>query len=257
MPITVSILADSISCDRFRVTSYYLKYPRFIHSELLTHRLFSRNSSSSRAVPTMKFLWRILKDPAGPTHWGENGKGMASKRQVGPVRRLAAKAIWRAASLFAVVISFLLYKLGIHKQVANRLLEPFLWMETVLTSETEGLENFFQQRCSPNAQPEMQALAEEMRRQRKQHVPEILAEGEWHRPFGGIDTPLEVSVARCARVSYLNFYGENTEAADYKLCKFLRTEGHWSPFEHVCMPGEGQGNLTGWITMRELLEGAN
>src|SRR4051794_21142178 len=123
--ISAEILADSLSPCGSRLTTFKLVYPRFIHSELLTHRLFSRNAASSRAIPIIKMIRSILRSPAKPVSWGQNGKGMQAKRDLPSGRRAAAELVWLLACWCACGFSWLLYKLGVHKQLANRVTEPF------------------------------------------------------------------------------------------------------------------------------------
>jgi hypothetical protein len=126
----------------------------------MTHRQFSRNAASSRAIPIRKMLKAILAEPATFVEWGANGKGMQSKALLSPTRRKFAKAIWAAGCYVAVALSWLMDKVGAHKQLANRLTEPFAHMTTLVTA-TEW-DNFFALRAHPDAQPEFQALADLM-----------------------------------------------------------------------------------------------
>ena len=64
--IKAKIIADSINSKRCRLTSWVLEYPRFIHAEIMIHRVFSRNAASSRAIPTEKIIQNIIDDPAMP-----------------------------------------------------------------------------------------------------------------------------------------------------------------------------------------------
>lgn len=81
------VLKDSVAPCGKRLTTWELTYPRFVHAELMTHRLFSRNSASSRAIPTEKLIERVEKDPAMPIFWGKNQKGMQAEVEMSPDRK--------------------------------------------------------------------------------------------------------------------------------------------------------------------------
>ena len=161
MTIEVKVIADSINSGGERITTMQLKYPRFIHSEFLTHRSFSRNASSSRAIPVSKMLRAVWHEPATPVYWGSNKPGMQAGAELPPFRRLASKVLWKGSGRVMCGVVWILSKLGLHKQVANRLLEPWQHIHVVVTS-TEW-QNFFDLRCHPDAQPEFQELAKQMR----------------------------------------------------------------------------------------------
>lgn len=148
------IILDSINESGDRLTTFQLRYPRFIHSELMTHRVFSRNAMSSRAVPVAKMIAQVRENPAKPIHWGMNKPGMQATEEV-PVA--SAEHLWQKAANLAADVAEQMVKLNLHKQVANRILEPFQWMNTIVTA-TEW-DNFFELRAHPDAQPEFQKLA--------------------------------------------------------------------------------------------------
>lgn len=290
MPIEVSVLADSLNvATKRRLTSFLLRYPRFIHSEVMTHRVFERNSASSRAIPTAKLLAEVLRDPAMPVRWGKMNRGM---QDAGPLPRGTAavcRALWRLARYPVVGLVWLMLKLGLAKQVANRLLEPWCWMTVVLTG-TEWA-NFYRLRAHKDAQPEICELATQMLRAHAASEPRPLQPGEWHLPFirpadelawAGLPeevrvawsshapddatrsrrdgTPyfLRLATARCARVSYVNFYGKDDPAEDAKLHDRLRASGHHSPFGHSARAESADAffaNLRGFRPYRNVLGG--
>jgi thymidylate synthase ThyX len=247
--------------------------PRIILSEYNTHRMFSRNSASSRAIPIEKMLQRVREDPYVPTHWGKNQKGMQADVEVDVKTQEHAKKEWLAACAFALSQAEILLKLGIHKQVTNRLLEPFMWHTAIVTS-TEW-SNFFNLRCNSQAHPEMQALAEHMQAAMANSKPCAVAPGQWHMPFvtdeeREIYKPeylVKVAVGRCARVSYLTHDGKRELEKDVALHDQLLHDGHMSPFEHVAQPMGGSisspcsqhvpapfyGNLRGWKSYRKMI----
>lgn len=279
MTCEAKIIADSISEQGVRLTTLQLRYWRAIHSEFLTHRVFSRNASSSRAIPVRKVLSQVWNDPAGPIQWGSNKPGMQAGAELTGWRRKAAKAVWRLAGKAACVFAWGLMKLGLHKQVANRLLEPWQYISVVLTS-TEW-DNFFALRAHPKAQPEIQELAYAMTVEMKKSLPKLLKPGEWHlpyilddeRPMYILDQLKKMSAARCARVSYLTHDKENPDSTkDIVLCDTLvcSVPAHASPVEHQATPDEAvwvdsrtreklwaqpklHGNLRGWIQYRKQL----
>lgn len=286
MGYDVQIVADSVSPSGQRITTFQLRYPRMIHSEVMTHRAFSRNASSTRTIPTGKLIEWIRRDPAMPVYWGKNQKGMQAGAELTPAEREAAEDAWLRARDQAVDRAEELIAIGVHKQIAGRILEPWAHINVVITATS--FDNFFALRCDPAAMPEIQALAVRMARLYRDNKPVSLDAGWWHLPFltprelgelcrARLDSDLidvescqrlldlearslKLSVARCARVSYLTFGGvEPSPAADEKLHDRLLKSGHWSPFEHQarCMgggsPSTTSGNLSGWKQYRQSL----
>jgi thymidylate synthase ThyX len=238
-------------------------------AELNTHRALSRNSASSRARPVAKVLAEVTEDPALPVEWGRNQSGMQARERLDDGASAKADDVWLAARDAAVEHARQLVDLGVHKQLANRLLEPFLW-HVVVVSATEW-DNFFAQRCHPDAQPEIRGAAEAMRDAIDASTPTPVGEGGWHLPYlreGELDElfaaghDLEVakriSVARCARVSYLTQDGVRDWSKDLDLYERLTTQQppHASPLEHVATPdAHGTGNFRGWQQLRHLVLG--
>ena len=263
MTITAKIIADSITEDGNRLTTMQLMYQRFIHAEYMTHRVFSRNASSSRAIPIAKMIESIRKDPAMPTHWGKNQPGMQADEEVGPYEKHLAVEIWRQAMTNACRSADALASLGVHKQIANRLLEPFQHIHVVVTA-TEW-DNFFALRDHPNAQPEFQELAGKMHELYETNTPKLVAFGDWHLPYtqesdGAVPGRIIKSAASCARVSYTNHEGkESMWEEDVKLYERLTTADppHMSPVEHQAMAVPGDkfyANFRGWRQHRWELE---
>jgi len=253
------IILDSINEVGNRLTTFEVTYPRFVHSEFMTHRLFSRNAASSRAIPNEKLRNRVENDPVMPVYWGQNQSGMQAENELdSETQRLASKT-WLQARDEMLLASEYLSKLGVHKQLCNRLLEPWMWI-TVIVTATE-YENFFHLRCHPDAQPEIQKIAILMRDCYRTNSPRLLRAGMWHTPYIQADETLDyynsvrVSVARCDRVSYLTHDGKRDIEADLKLFNRLKSSGHWSPFEHVAKAmstPDRSGNFWGWKQYRKL-----
>ena len=252
--IRADVILDSISFVGVRLTTLLLEYPRFIHSQFMTHRMFSRNAASSRAIPVQKMLERVQQSPVVPIHWGKNRKGMQATEEVS--EKDEALSLWFSARDAALQHAEQLMALGVHKQIANRLLEPFSHIQVVV-SATEW-ENFFNLRLHDDAQPEIQALARAIKdamdssepQARVYHIPFIL-EDEQDLPLAD---QLRVSVARCARTSYYYHDGRRSNIEeDKKLFERLAKNGHWSPFEHqaiVGVPDKFYANFKGWIQFR-------
>jgi thymidylate synthase ThyX len=265
MPYSARILLDSLSPVDARLTTMEVRYPRFIHSEMMTHRVFSRNAASSRAVPIKKMISAVREVPAMPIFWGKNQSGMAAREEVVGDARARAQTQWRRALDNALETAEQLSssEIDLHKQLVNRILEPFAWITVIITA-TEWA-NFFTQRCHPDAQPEIQHIAELMLRAYRASAPRAVGIEDWHLPLiqedeRGLDPAIlrKISVARCARVSYLTHEGKRDNQRDVELYDRLLeggANGHWSPFEHVATPLEGGdvvcGNLRGWKQFRK------
>ena len=311
MTIRVEVISDSISPQGIRLVTMQLKYPRFVHAEFMTHRVFSRNASSSRAIPVERLIRDVFDDPVYPQFWGKNRPGMQAAEECnsliythpGNFGGVTREDVWDWSRRQAVHAAQALAVAGYHKQIVNRLLEPFCHINVVVTA-TEW-SNFFALRCHPDAQPEMRMLAEAMRSAMADSEPRPLRPGEWHLPYfdpekddvgnwlGSRANPIElaqetcikISVARCARVSYLTQDGKKpTIEEDIKLYDRLVSSVplHASPAEHQATPDdwvdavsdlgysstsaaaqalsgwkhpELHGNLVGWCQFRKYLPG--
>lgn len=230
----------------------------------MTHRVFSRNAASSRAIPTAKLIEQVRTNPAMPVEWGSNQPGMQAGPALSEAKQHDCEDWWEFNATVAANCAEAMLDKGAHKQVVNRILEPFMWMKTIVSS-TEW-NNFFSQRISPHSQPEMCQLAILMRDALRGSEPVAMKYSDWHAPFlndfdtwgGRLSDLLKISVARCARVSYLNHDGTRDVQKDLDLYERLKRDGHWSPFEHVATPAHpnecGTGNFWGWDQLRHLPE---
>lgn len=259
--INVDIIADSVSPKGDRVTTFILEYPRFIHSELMTHRVFSRNCASSRAIPIQTQIELAKQNLVIPV-WTAKKKGMQGEVIYDDNLLKEADIVWMGAFKAAINAAEKLDNLGIHKQNANRLLEPFVHMKTILTGT--DFTNFFNLRCHKDAQPEMQALAYAMRDCYQESKPKELNYGEWHLPFvdpeskDTLDIKKLISVSCCAQVSYRK-NDISIEKAISIVDRLVTSDRlHASPFEHVCRPlteeDTPRGNLKGWHQYRTDVE---
>lgn len=268
MAYAAKVIADSISIAECRLTTIEVTLPRIVLAEFNTHRMLSRNSASSRAIPVAKMLERVESDPFIPIYWGKNQKGMQADKELSADDRGVARSAWLAARDSAIGYAEALMATGVHKQIANRLLEPFLW-HTVIATATDW-SNFFALRCHPDAQPEIRMAAEMMREAMKASIPTTTAPGDWHLPFvepaeawdlevnGWSETKVaKVSVGRCARVSYLTHDGKRDPEADAQLADRLMVNGHMSPYEHAAIAGDSKvtiGNFRGWVQYRKRIK---
>lgn len=261
----VKIIADSISPSGLRLTTMQLKYQRFVHSEFMTHRVFSRNASSSRAIPVAKMIEQVRNDPAMPVEWGKNQPGMQARENLSEDDVVKAKFLWLVARDEACNTAEMMVSLGLHKQIVNRILEPFQYIHVVVTS-TEW-DNFFALRDHPDAQPEIRELAKLMKEAYNASKPKKLLIGQWHLPYITeddrhlpINDQKKVSAARCCRVSYVKHDGFRAEVQeDIILHDKLVTANppHMSPVEHQAQCSEGDewsGNFKQWKQYRKEIE---
>lgn len=233
-------------------TTYELEYPRFIHSEFMTHRVFSRNSASSRAIPVATVIESVLNDPAMPVHWGKNQPGMQANEELQGDSLRFVKDEWIIASQVAVNCAKRMADHGAHKQIVNRILEPFQWMKVIVTS-TEW-NNFFWLRNHKDAQPEIKELAKLIHFESSKYKPINLRDGEWHLPYFHhrrnplsdemqyfsveddtkypLEDAIKISASLCAQVSYRKSNFGLEKATDiYK--RLIESEPvHASPVEH-------------------------
>jgi thymidylate synthase ThyX len=312
----VTIIKDSInSYNDSRLTTFILEFPRFINAEFLRHRMLSFNSASSRAIPSKKLIKDIMENPAMPVFWGKNQSGMQAyeklendKKDEGYFfygelensldgdfsndiqiwskgNKHSAQILWESARNSMVAVAERLQEIGLHKQIANRILEP--WQNITLIVTGTEWENFFKLRASEFAQPEFKILAEMMLEEYNKSIPEIKTPIKlnyiddyeievfiknnpninWHIPYedkmlnetSKFDM-LKISVARCARVSYMTHDGIIDTKKDFELFDRLVTSGHWSPCEHVAFPTLNDsfvGNFKGWFQFRKLFSNEN
>lgn len=252
--IKATIIADSINTQGSRITTFEVEYPRFILPEMNTHRLFSRNYSSSRAIPVSKMIEQLKQKHYTPKRFGINQSGMTSREyyDTNSSEHTAAKNRWEEAFNNAIHTAEAMNELNIHKQWINRILEPFQYVKGIITSTDYN--NFFALRIHPDAQPEIYEIAYKMREEYYNNSPfdvsNIMEYDVWHLPYfvynvesknymniisGELhteDEALKISVAMCAMVSYRK---EDTslETAERIIDKLWNTvTPHASPFEH-------------------------
>lgn len=287
--ITSKIIADSTYREA-RITTFELEYPRFIHSEFMTHRMFSRNCASSRAIPIGTVLKNIKDNPATPIHWGKNEPGMQANTEIQGNSLTSAKSLWNRAMSQSLMYAAELGNLGVHKQIVNRITEPYQHMKTVVTA-TEW-DNWFELRNHKDAQPEIHELAFIMAIAMRNSNPVELELGQWHIPYvtrltGSdhqhyidseekeltLEQALQISASCCAQVSYRKTDDSIDKATNVYRKLVGMNPKHSSPFEHqatpidyedaeVWLPGvthldkEGaqwSGNFKHWIQYRQVM----
>lgn len=173
--ISAKVVADSLSPEGKRITTFELEYHRYILAELNTHAMTARNTASCRAIPIQRMIDLVMEQPVNPVEWGRNRAGMQASETLDETESKLAEHVWDDARRAAVRYATDLMNLGLHKQVVNRLLEPFQKAKTVLTA-TE-LNNFFTLRLHSAAQPEIRVLAERMKEAMDASTPNRLQYG--------------------------------------------------------------------------------
>lgn len=267
--ITAKVIQDSV-CTRTatRITTFELEYPRFIHSEFMTHRMLSRNAASSRAIPISKLVNLVEQNPARPVEWGKNIKGMQATEQLDMPELLQATQLWDDIARTTCSVARKFDGLKLHKQVSNRILEPYQMIKVVCTATS--YDNFFHLRKHPDAQPEIKELATAMLEACNRSNPIGLAAGEWHVPYilredteQGLqyyileeqdnlenhtaktyltaEQAIMISASCCAQVSYRILNTDIDKAQDI-FAKLVESKPvHASPLEHQATP---MSNLT-------------
>lgn len=265
MKIEAKIIAHSKSSVTGKeIITWELTYPRFIHSEFMTHRLFSRNAASSRAIPVAKMLEMVRLTPAMPVRFGANQAGMQDKGvdhdamisgwdgdgiggKIGDFIPdcFTPKGAWTMAARTASMWAEVFAEAGYHKQVANRLIEPFQWMKTVMTATED--DNWFWLRDHNDADPTIHALASVMWEAKQASEPVVLTPNDWHMPYFGdgywlldcgipLEDALAISSSCCAQVSYRKL-DDSLEKAKDIFAKLIESKPcHASPTEHQATP---------------------
>lgn len=310
MKIEAKIIAHSKSSVTGKeIITWELTYPRFIHSEFMTHRLFSRNAASSRAIPVAKMLEMVREHPAMPVRFGANQAGMQDKGvdhdamisgwdgngiggKIGDFIPdcFTPKGAWTMAARTASMWAEVFAEAGYHKQIANRLIEPYQWMKTVMTATED--DNWFWLRDHKDADPTIAVLAHVMWEAKQASEPVVLKSEDWHMPYFGdgywlldcgipLEDALAISASCCAQVSYRKL-DDSLEKAKDIFAKLVESKPcHASPTEHQATPmkphdvginwscsvgtweegithSDRQGNLwsgnfKGWVQHRQLI----
>jgi thymidylate synthase ThyX len=259
--ISAKVVADSInSINSHRLTTFQIRVPKWLLQEINTHRVLSKSFNSSRAIPA-----KTIRKSATytPLYYTKNKSGMSGDSQLSGVNLTAANLLWESGKISAKFHHFLLEKTGLHKQYTNRILEPYLYVDGVISS-TEW-DNLLKLRIAPEAQPDFNHLAKMIKNGLNNSNPRHLRLFQWHLPYitqeevelSRYDLKL-ISAARCARVSY-GFQEKFDIEKDFERAEKLLSGNnlHLSPFEHVSMPalvGDNTANFKGWRQLRDTLE---
>lgn len=259
------VLADSVSLDDVRLTTLWVTFPRFILAEVNTHRMLSRNSNSSRAIPPERQVDKVRTNPFVPETFNRRVKGMGVGDPLARKDAAVARSTWLSAAEFACDHAQRLLELDCDKSRINRLLEPFLWHSAVI-SATEWA-NFFALRDHPAAQPEFQIVAALMREAMAASEPEPLPYDHWHLPavsdferIEGHETDWDrlklVSAGRLARWSSYDKTDHDDADAAVARAESLIANFHMSPTEHQARPARARadvfyGNFRGWVQFRK------
>jgi hypothetical protein len=272
---SAKIIKHSITEWGQEIITFELEYPRIIHSELLTHKILSKSSASSRAIPILTMIKAVWNNPAAPVSWGKNQAGMSAKEDLTGWRLFTAKKIWDLSSKFNCIFSFALSKIGAHKQIANRLTESSSFIKVLVTGT--NFENWYKLRDHKDADPTIHQLAANMKKAHDGSTPKLLKSGEWHLPYVeddglefDIDSKLKLSASLCAQTSYRKA-DESLEKACRIYDKLVDSEpAHFSPMEHQATPLYDQssiffthkdklgrlwsGNFCGWGQYRQKIQ---
>ena len=261
--ISAKVIADSIAKKGKRITTFELEYNRFIHSEMMTHGALVKNSSSSRAIPIGKMIEQIKLNPSTPIYWGKTQSGMQAKEELTYSELKRVKELWEVAKDNAMTRATQMSLNECHKQIANRVTEPFQMIKVVCTAT--DFDNFFNLRIHPDAQPEILMLAYLMYKAMQQSTPISLNQGEWHLPyierernngaleyfiyeendigyFGKKYIPLEQAIKISSSCTAQTSYRKNdasVEKADKIHDMLIKADVlHASPFAHLATPIE-------------------
>ena len=257
--IKATIAQDSTNSNGDRLLTFSLTYGRLIHSEMLRHRAASHSVKSSRAIPLKKYRKEVEENPYMPVKFGTNQKGMQAGEET-DASASHGKTVWKISAKIACLMHNMMEKANIHKEVANRILEPYVWVEETLTVEHDALVEMGKLRIHEDAQEDIRVVIEMMLEAAEQNTPLLLKNDEWHLPYvvrkrnddddklsyfdndGKIltlDEAIVCSAARCARSSYANHDNSmTTYENDSKLADRLIGSDpmHLSPFEHQARP---------------------
>lgn len=282
--IRATIVCDSVNKNFGRITTLNIKYGRFIHPEFLRHRQISRSVKSSRAIPAKKLRSEVMKNTYMPVKFGKNQKGMQSKESLKGVKYVAAQSLWRLSALISCAAHFTLEKCSLHKEVVNRVIEPYMYVEETITAT--DWDNLFTLRIHDDAQEDIRSIVEKIKYAMDHSEPKLLEFGEYHVPYLNrmrdnsgvlqhyrddedmknnkhlnIGDAIMTSIARCARSSYVKHDSTNsTLEEDRILCERLirSLPPHSSPMEHIALAdliNNKSRNFTGnWMQYRQIYE---
>lgn len=281
---SAKVIADSMF-EGNRLITLEIELHRFVLPEFNTHRSISRNFQSSRAVPVTQMIEQVKNNPAMPVHWGKNEPGMVANEEC--TNRVykwnwdedicggydSREEAWKNAAQIAASLAFEFHESGYHKQIVNRLLEPFMWTKGVVTATFNDWQAFLKLRLHKDAQPEIKALACEIAKALLASKPIEKESGEWHLPYvesleNSIEDCIKISASCCGQVSYRKLDDSLEKAIKIYDMLNLPKDGvypedppHFSPTEHQVKFEHGaykslSGNFHkhGFIQYRKALE---
>jgi hypothetical protein len=275
---SAKVIADSVF-EGSRLITLEIELHRFVLPEFNTHRSLSRNFQSSRAVPVKQMIEQVRNNPAMPVHWGLNQPGMVAEKELYEVDKNEAKFEWKQAAIQAALMAENLDEIGAHKQIVNRLLEPFMWTKGVSTGTLEAWQAFLKLRLHKDAQPEIKALAKQINEAINTSSIVELGPEDWHMPYFGdgywlkgcgisLQDALMISTSCTGQVSYRKLDDTLEKAKKIYGMLNLPENGaykedppHFSPTEHQARARNGDRDLSGnfqkedsWLQYRKVLE---
>jgi hypothetical protein len=255
---SAKVIADSRG-ELSRLTTIEITYPRIVHSEMLRHRVYSRNTASSRAIPIKRVIEQVRTNPFIPIYWGAAQSGMQAYTELTGWRKRGCRFVWLQLRWVAIFAAWLMLKMGLHKQIPNRVLEPWVWVTEIVSGTNWS--NFFHLRCHEAAEPHCRKIAELIQEALANSTPVNLQIGEWHIPYGDVpegtstEDRLRIATARISRASYVKQDTIKSLQDDLNQHDTLAASGHWSPFEHCARKSWSShlgGNFgPGWFQYRK------
>jgi len=278
MTVSAVVIADS-SFQGNRLTTLEIELHRFVLPEFNTHRSISRNFQSSRAVPVKQMIEQVRNNPAMPVHWGRNEPGMIANQQLEGEQLVDTKGEWMFAAMNAADSAEFMDSEGAHKQIVNRLLEPFMWTRGVATATMDDWKAFLKLRLHKDAQPEIKVLAEKIKEAIENSSIVELSPEDWHMPYFGdgywlkgcgikLKDALMISSSCAGQVSYRKL-DESLEKAEkiYGMLnlpekgEYNENPPHFSPTEHQARAENSDYEMSGnfhtkdsWVQYRKILE---
>ena len=294
MKPTVEIIADSIAPNGKRITTLRSIYWLCIHPEHLRHGPISHSVASGRAIPISRTIEQVTDNPWYPSQYGKTHKGMQHSEVFTGDDVHELDKLWLETSRLMLEQVEKFNKIGVTKQLTNRLLAPWVQVRDVTTST--DYDAFLKLRLHDTAEIHIQELAVETLVALATSVPKKLEPGEWHLPFITDDDreyalytfkeqepesytfPMEVedafarhnvsmadqlliliSAARCAYTSYDKNKGKTRDAELTTAARKLLPYHHYSPFEHQARARNVSkyyvsGRSRGWQQARKILE---
>lgn len=219
------VIQHSVSPEGKEIITFSVKYGLIVHSEWIRHRLLSNSVKSNRAVSMKQIRKEVIEDPYVPIKFGGQQAGMVAidEDQFGYAK--VCRWLWKNSRWGAVGVHWLFEKLKLHKEITNRILNPWQWVRSTTTAT--DYDNFYKLRLHKDAQKDINVIAKAMHEALQLSEPMLINAGEYHVPYvsrrrtgnGELEyydsdgtqlntqQAIEASCARCARSSYDNHDG--------------------------------------------------